>query len=97
MAAGNERIERRMVLAKAGKAKKRGLWPECVRDKTKLVFIRPVSVTGYYKFRAEVRSRRGFGFFAMADGMVSHGASAELALGELIKLKDSDVEEIKVA
>jgi hypothetical protein len=76
------------VLSRAGKAKRRAIWPDAVRDKVKGVFIQNRRITGAYNFPVEIRSRAGHGYFAMGRGMVGAGRTRDEAIGALIMLVD---------
>ena len=58
------------VLSRAGKFKKRSLWPVVVRDRRKGVSIQNRRLTGAHNFPVEIRSRSGNGYFAMGHGLV---------------------------
>ncbi len=89
-----EEIAARTVLAQAGRAKKRGLWPAPVRDIVKGVFVQHRRLVGAFKFPVEIRSRSGHGYFAMGSGQVGRGKSRDDAISALIRFVDPAVEEV---
>lgn len=83
------------------RGEKNARWPDPVRDtRDGKVFISRRQITGAYNLRVELRSRTGYGFYAMAlDGWnkwaIARGESRDDALANLIKRIDPNLKEIR--
>jgi hypothetical protein len=87
---------RRLPIAE-DKAHRRAQWPREVRDRGKGIFSRPLVLRHDGKsYRLEIRSSKGKGFWIMVDGgPVVDGATNSVALANVIKAIDSEVEVVR--
>ena len=100
MAACRPKIPARRVPTAADKAHRRAQWPREARDRGKGIFSRPHTLRYDGKsYQLEIRSTKGKGgFWIMVDGgAVVYGPSISVALANVIKAIDPEVETVRDA
>lgn len=96
MDARRPKIAARRPPTAADRAKHRALWPREVRDRGKGIFSRPHTLRGCPIYQLEIRSSKGKGFWIMIDGgAVVYGATNDVAMANVIKLIDPEVEIVR--
>ncbi len=97
LAACRPKIAGRRLPTAEDKARKRALWPREVRDRGKGICSRPHSLRYDGKsYRLEIRSSKGKGFWIMIDGgAVVYGTTEPVALANVIKAIDPEVETVR--
>jgi hypothetical protein len=97
IAACRPKIAGRRFPTAEDKAHRRAQWPREVRNRGKRIFSRPHTLRYDGKsYRLEIRSSKGKGFWIMVDGgAVLCGATEPIALANVIKAVDPEVETVR--
>jgi hypothetical protein len=97
IAACRPKIAGRRLPTAADKEHRRAQWPREVRARGKGIFSRPHSLRYDGKScRLEIRSSKGRGFWIMIDaGAVVYGTTEPIALANVIKAIDPEVEVVR--